>query len=340
MRAWHRDLSRFAFPFYTFIRATDAATDRWAKRLVRDGMRYKDAIFSAAAAIIRRMRDAAASTGGTFASAHVRRGNLKHNEQISNTRTFEAIVDATQDEGGPRAERPLYLMTDVTSDAFFAPLRYGAVRMYQLSNFSDVLAEHGLQTGLHGSMVEQIVAAHSQAFVGTDTSTTTSYIVRLRGYLGRMETSSKVATLRRSIENLHEHAQPRPPFWDREWPAAWKFIEISTGDAPPVLPSCCHTCRPQTRNSWIREGVGVTLSEELGPATCAGLGASNRSVARAAGIPADVAACSCGFAAGETLCAEAIGAGREGVRTGVRTGLSVEQWARLLMGQAAAGGRA
>ena len=84
----------------------------------------------------------------------------------------------------------------------------------------------------------------------------------------------------------------------------------------------------------------MTLSEELGPATCAGLGASNRSAARAAGMPADVAACSCGFAAGETLCAEAIGAGREGVRTGVRTGLSVEQWARLLMGQAAAGGRA
>ena len=315
-RAWDRDLSRIAFPFYTFIKATDDSTDRWAKRLVRDGMRYKDSIIFAAATIVRRVRDVAARTGGSFASAHVRRGNLKHSDQISNARTFEAIVDATQSKVAGTG-RPLYLATDVRNEFFFAPLHQAGLTIFTLSNFTDVLAAHGLRTELHGGMVEQLVAAQSEEFVGTDTSTTTSYIVRLRGYLGRGETSSRVATLRRSVERLREHAQPRPPFWDREWPVAWKDIDARACDEPPLLPAFCHGCQSQLQRRWIRLGVGVALSQRLGPATCASLVASNQSAARAVGVPADVAGCSCGFAAGESLCNEAIAAGRAGVRTGV-----------------------
>ena len=83
-------------------------------------------------------------------------------------------------------------------------------------------------------MIEQVVAAHGRTFGGTFYSTFTGYITRLRGYYGFEESTSFYFAPPTAKRALHSHVWPHQPYYTREWPIAWRALDLAD-DAPHDL---------------------------------------------------------------------------------------------------------
>jgi hypothetical protein len=128
---------------------------------------------------------------GTFNCVHVRRGDFKRTMGVTTgiRRPEEAL--AAFDEHFRRDDL-LVILTDEIADPFFEPIR----RAYPNHLFIDhyILDRHGqefLDLPAHDSLalayLSQLVASHSQDFIGTMTSTFTGLIQRMRGKRGKPE---------------------------------------------------------------------------------------------------------------------------------------------------------
>ena len=315
---WMVEWSRMAWPFYTFLKARDAGTDRWAKRLVRDGMGYKDNIVAAAMSIIHRLNKGArassqidtgtmiAATANTsFFAAHVRRGDLKGRTSATDQGFFRALgtltnMSASAVKGGEPEQAQVLFVSSMEPKSYFDPLLSSKCSIFMLSDFDGVMEAHGLRPQVHGGLVEQVVAAHAQLFVGTDTSTFSSYIIRLRGYLGLSLESAQLVSLSGHIHHLKESDKPRAPWFDREWSDAWKDIdEKDAVDAPLVrLPALSNVS--VTRRTWSRVPPSAKLASMLrGGDVCADMAVGNMSAMRASALDEQFTRCTCAFIVGD-----------------------------------------
>lgn len=86
-------------------------------------------------------------------------------------------------------------------------------------------------------MIDQLVAAKGQTFVGTYFSTFTGFINRIRGYHSQARHSpgyldgvinsfyyapQSHSSVRKSLQ---QYRAVKPPFWHREFPIAWRDID-------------------------------------------------------------------------------------------------------------------
>ena len=73
--------TRLLTHFYAFVFFQDYRQDLWAKRFIRDHVRYLDEIVCAAARIVKAVRERSASKNndGKFDTFHVRRGDFVSN---------------------------------------------------------------------------------------------------------------------------------------------------------------------------------------------------------------------------------------------------------------------
>ena len=86
-------------------------------------------------------------------------------------------------------------------------------------------------------MIDQLVAAKGDVFVGTFFSTFTGYINRMRGYHAQNQklpgyldgfidsyhyAPASRASMRKSMREYHA---VEPPFWTREYPISWRDID-------------------------------------------------------------------------------------------------------------------
>ena len=316
---WMVEWSRMAWPFYTFLKARDAGTDRWAKRLVRDGMGYSDGIMAAAMSIVHHLKKAAepsqlgtgartaATRNASFVAAHVRRGDLKGRTSATDQGFFRALGTlanmsaAVINEGDePKQAQVVVFVSSLEPKSYFDPLLSLNCSIFMLSDFDGVMEAHGLRPQVHGGLVEQVVAAYAEKFVGTDTSTFSSYIIRLRGYLGLSLESARLVSLSGRTVHLKESDKPRNPWFDREWSDAWKDIdEKDTVDAPLVLlPALSNNSA--TRRSWSRVPPSAELASMLrGGDVCAGLAVGNMSALRASALDEQFTRCTCAFIVGD-----------------------------------------
>lgn len=145
------------------------------KAFFKHSLHYVDTIFAVASRVITAM--------GLFnyTALHVRRNDLQYKEvhipaggTLANIR---ALVPAGE---------PLYLATDEVAPAFFAALE----QRHPVYRWHDFLAAEGgfaLRGAVYSpkvvGMIEQVVCAGARRFFGTQHSTFSSHIARLRGYV-------------------------------------------------------------------------------------------------------------------------------------------------------------
>jgi len=224
--------------FYIFLFFEDYRWDTWNKRFVRDHLRYVDEIQCAAARVVHALRERARIRGTTanvtrnfYDSLHIRRGDLAYKEvKVDGNELYEASKMELI-EGGT-----VFVATDEKNKDFFKPLR----EHYDLCFLDDFkhLFE-GVNTNMYG-MLDQLVASRGRVFYGTYFSTFTGFINRMRGYhADRAKVHNQNGTIRSyyflPFEKRYGMASfmpPRPPFWTREFPLAWRDIDKGIGELP------------------------------------------------------------------------------------------------------------
>ena len=160
------------------------------KRFIRDHLRFSDIIQCAAARIVNAIREIAKNSGdgnnidGSFDTMHIRRGDFKGLAFYK-----DGIVDPNDIVASKYFEpqRTVYIATDESDIAFFEPLRQQHTVLF-LNDFRHLIAD--MDPNYYG-MIEQLVCAKGDKFVGTYYSTFSAYINRVRGYHAQKALSSK-----------------------------------------------------------------------------------------------------------------------------------------------------
>jgi hypothetical protein len=178
------------------------------------------------------MRKIAHTSGeedGSFDTIHVRRGDFQFQAMwVSADQIYELNARKMIEDG-----RTIFVATDEKDRSFFASLAKHH-RLYFLDDFVHLLG--GLDSHFLG-MVDQLVAAKGETFIGTYYSTFSGYINRLRGYHAQYRKPAgweegivdsyyyapqSHASIRKSMRQYHA---VDPPFWHREFPIAWRDID-------------------------------------------------------------------------------------------------------------------
>lgn len=161
------------YPFFYF---SDPNWHRFYVSLLRTGFHYQPALYTAAAKVITEL----VKHQGLYHALHIRRGDFQYtqtrleaNEILDNVlpllKTFPEV-------------KTLYIATDERNATFFAPFLESGYTVKFFHDFPDV--EEATRPEFHG-MVEQIVCTGGQVFIGTELSTFSAHITRLRYQVGQ-----------------------------------------------------------------------------------------------------------------------------------------------------------
>lgn len=157
---------------------------------------------------------------------HIRRGDFNHaykHTQKSAQEYFDISKRRIE------ANATVYIATDERNKNFFQPF-LDHYQVFFIDDFAPFLK--GLNTNLYG-MVEQVVVAQGKTFHGTELSTFSAYINRLRGYYSIRNRSkghekgiieSYVFSDNQQFK-FDKYKPIRPPFWMKEFQAAWRDID-------------------------------------------------------------------------------------------------------------------
>jgi len=208
--------------FYTFIHFQSEEMDRYYKRFVRDYIHYNDLIFCKAAIIVNKLLRESANyrndSKGVYSSFHVRRGDLQYKEVkipadqiLANVGTFI-----------PKNEL-VYIATDEKNKSFFNPMRKRFPTIRFLDDYMDVADLRNINPNFLG-MIDALVCAPANIFVGTWFSTFTGYITRLRGYLGHHDYTNFYGDKKHRDRFQHDES-PMFPWYMREWNVSWTDID-------------------------------------------------------------------------------------------------------------------
>ena len=128
---------------------------------------------------------------GAFNAVHIRRGDFKVTYGVSTLeRTPQEVLEVLEHHF--RRDEPLVILTDEMSDPFFTDIRRGYPKSLFLDQFIlDNYRKEFLDLPCHDSLalafLGQLIAAASQDFIGSMTSTYTALIQRYRGNSGKVE---------------------------------------------------------------------------------------------------------------------------------------------------------
>lgn len=196
----------------------------WAKRFVRDHLRYIDEIMCAAARIVQAVRERS-KDDGLFDTMHVRRGDFQYKKTRLEADKLLALSKDKLKEGGL-----LYIATDERDKTFFEPFKkhYDVVFLDDFTHLSK-----GINTNYYG-MLDQLVASKGRVFFGTWFSTLSGYVNRMRGYYiakhklkgaddGTMD--SYYFTPPDKMDQMKEYKPVKKPIYMREFPVSWRDID-------------------------------------------------------------------------------------------------------------------
>jgi len=224
---------RLLIHFYAFMFFYDWKHDLWSKRFVRDHLRYLDEIMCAAGRIVSLLREKARAIdeeniNGDFDTLHIRRSDFQQQYPSTQLEAME-LFKLSKEELTPGSV--VFIATDHMDKAFFKPFS-DVYNVFFLSDFKDTLSDLNIS---YLPMVDQIVASKGKIFYGTFYSTFTGYITRLRGYYA---TKNHIAGYKEGItksfyffpsnkkRDVIEYKSVKGPFWAREFPAAWRDINL------------------------------------------------------------------------------------------------------------------
>jgi len=195
---WVEDNMRFLGQMAKYGAFADHQIARAFKRTLRDHVHFPEIVFDIAARVVHRL--------GLFrfSALHVRRNELQYKEVfMSASQTLDNIRPLLQ------KGEPLYIATDETSAGFFDAIQ----RDHPVFRWGDFFTEKGgnvlkgvkIPRKLIGC-IEQVICSGGRVFAGTLESTYTSYIFRLRGYVGTPNTEVYFHTLKYSGDVQRDRA--------------------------------------------------------------------------------------------------------------------------------------
>jgi hypothetical protein len=223
--------------FYAYFFFLEPKQDRQYKRFVRDRIRYHEPVYCAGGKIAETMTKRADPSVALpltsmirtkYVAFHIRRGDFQHKwVKIP----AQEILDLTTSliPGNPK-DKVVYIATDERNMSFFEPFKKAFKEVYFLNDFQ-FRADYGVQQlpKNHAGMVDQIVCASADIFIGTPLSTFTGYITRLRGYMNTTVPGLYDRTYFYMEKHMHQ-LQDRPhlhlPFWPREFVDAFEGINV------------------------------------------------------------------------------------------------------------------
>ena len=191
-------------------------------RLLRDRVRYVDRVWELAAIAIAYLKPF------EYSGLHIRRNEFQYTQtrlpaSASLTNVRELLVRG----------QTVYMATDETSPAFLAAWR----AEFRVVTWRDLLVVGGPLHGLEiprmlVGLVEQAICSMSARFFGTRYSTFSSYIVRLRGFMGAPDTRSyyhtQAYTFQGKSQRDTEIARLQPVVHGQEYmsehPAFWTLV--------------------------------------------------------------------------------------------------------------------
>ena len=164
------------------------AVQYFAKAFIRRRLHYSPIIINQAIYLIKRL-----GTPLSYSCLHIRRNDLQYSSSfLSSANTLKNIRHLLL------PNETIYISTDETEPGFFYAFTEAGYRTIKLR---DISQEHFPRK--YEGMVEQLICAASRVFIGTSTSTYSSYIFRLRAYLW-LDTNLKAKV------NLSCHYHDRP----------------------------------------------------------------------------------------------------------------------------------
>jgi hypothetical protein len=207
--------------WYDYVFFEDWKEDLWAKRFVRDQLRYMDWLQCTAARIVsvlkqneqlaggigsgggigKRMEHDADNNAnekptkkGIFHAMHIRRTDLTkmYNKFGVDKNATDIFHMVTIEHKIIPKDSVVYIATDEHDKSFFDVFKDHYRAVYFLDDFRDLLGDD-FPTEYYG-MIDQLVCSRSEHFVGTYYSTFTGYINRLRGYHSQKRTPKPTQT--------------------------------------------------------------------------------------------------------------------------------------------------
>lgn len=131
----------------------------------------------------------------SYVAFHIRRGDF---QQTQTRQSAEKIVEQTNTLVPNRSTRIAYIATDESNRSFFAPFMREYRAVYFLADLKSGTDIDTINQNYVG-MIEQVVCANADVFIGTPLSTFTAYITRIRGYMNR------------TLSSAHQRASVRVP---------------------------------------------------------------------------------------------------------------------------------
>ena len=201
------DKYRSLGPVATMLASVDPELPTLARRLLKHHVRYRSEMFEIANQLI-------ASIGfKKFNAMHVRRNDFQYEQTQLNAEEILHNVSPIFD-----SELPMYIATDETSEEFIQVLSQGR-KVYL---WKDICAAANLDIDIPMKWVgtiEQLICVGAKEFAGTDLSTFSTYIHRLRGYLhgpqGKCYYHSHDNNKKRDTSEFRgrNYLQENPLFW-------------------------------------------------------------------------------------------------------------------------------
>lgn len=200
------------------LACNDSELEANTRRLLKHRARYVPRVFEVAAKL------AASLPRDGFSALHIRRNDFQFSGSRAGPQDSLENIRALLEDG-----EPLYIATDETGESFFEMFRRDRP-VYRWNDFlssrcGEVLSRESLPDELIGP-VEQVICATGRVFIGTELSTFTNYITRLRGYMGAPDRNAYFHTTRydRPAAGTLSPPQHRGRDYLHEWPVLWERL--------------------------------------------------------------------------------------------------------------------
>ena len=159
-------------PVATMLAAKSTQLPRYSRRLLKHHLRYRNEIFTWAKRICNwHQLD-------NFNAIHIRRNDFQYKQTRLDVHRIYQNIKSLID-----MKMPLYIATDETDADFFKQLKdhFNVPFIYTIG---DWLTRAGTDLPyVWEGPIEQVICARANRFIGTDLSTFSAYINRLRGYM-------------------------------------------------------------------------------------------------------------------------------------------------------------
>jgi len=162
-------------PVATMLAAKDQSLPTASRRLLKNHVRFRPEIFAKASELINLLGH------NKYDAIHIRRNDFQYEQTRLNAKAILENIEPLLDSG-----LPVYIATDETEGEFFVEIS----RKHRVVQWADIVSrfngDFDVPYGWTGP-IEQIICAGARRFIGTDLSTFSAYMNRIRGYIAAQD---------------------------------------------------------------------------------------------------------------------------------------------------------